>query len=156
MDEEPLYPIFRRICLVCHQPMDGHSFYSLYGSLVVIENGVPRTIHGCGDPVHFRCPVPGAPRRVSFHDTGYFGLSSAVRGVRNVAPGIDYNSRTGRYAARVDKKRLGTHATPDLAEAARQNYLRTLRAKEDPPAQTSTKPHRKRMDSTLVRKDFSK
>lgn len=144
--EPTLYPIFTRICLRCKRPVNGYGFYTLYGYIVVGENGSVKKIHGSGDPVHHRCPN-GETARVVPHDNGEVGLSEYARHMRNVAPGIDYNARTGRYAARVDKKRLGTHLTQELAEQAIKRFLNQReRRKEKRNASTSqaTREHAER------------
>jgi len=130
--ESSLYPVFTRVCLRCQRPINGYGFYTLYGYIVVGENGSAKSetsfrIHGSGDAVHHRCPDDDAPRAVP-HDRGEIGLSEYARHMRNVAAGVDYNARTGRYAARVGKKRLGTHATQELAEQARKDYLDSTHA----------------------------
>lgn len=123
-----LYPIYTRVCLRCQRAINGYGFFTLYGYIVVGENGAQKKIHGCGDAVHHRCPSADATARVAPHDSGEIGVSEYARHMRNVAPGIDYNSRTGRYAARVGKKRLGTHATQELAEQAIKEYLDSTHA----------------------------
>ena len=138
-----LYPIFTRVCLRCQRPVNGYGYYTLYGSIIITNNESSKKVHGCGDPVHYRCPESSAPRTV-FHDGAMEGISEYTRHTRNVEQGIDYNARTGRYAARVGKKRLGTHATPELAEQARQEYL------------AAATPHRHyRKSKTRARKEHS-
>lgn len=122
-----LYPIFTRVCLRCKRPINGYGFYTLYGYILVEHNGSAKKVHGCGEPVHHHCPDDDTQRVVP-HDGGEIGLSEYARHMRNVAPGIDYNSRTERYAARVGKKRLGTHPTQERAEQARQEYLNETHA----------------------------
>ncbi len=117
-----LYPIFTRVCLRCQRPVNGYGYYTLYGCIIITHNGSSKKVHGSGEAVHHRCPESSAPRAVP-HDGGMEGISEYTRHTRNVEQGIDYNARTGRYAARVGKKRLGTHATPELAEQARQEYI---------------------------------
>lgn len=141
-----LYPIFTRVCLRCQRAINGYGFYTLYGYIVVGENGAQKKIHGCGDAVHHRCPSD-ATTRVVPHDSGIEGISEYTRHMRNVAPGVDYNARTGRYAARVDKKRLGTHLTQELAEQAIKRFLNQReRRKEKRNASTSqaTREHAER------------
>lgn len=118
--------------------MNGYGFFTLYGYIVV--NG--KKFHGSGDAVHHHCPTDDTARAVP-HDGGQVGLSEYARHMRNVAPGIDYNARTGRYAARVGKKRLGTHATQELAEQARKEYLDS----------THTTPHRRFRNKRERRKE---
>lgn len=127
IESTPPYPIFTRICLRCGRQIRGHGFYTLYGYIVVAENGHTKKIHGSGEPVHHFCPTDNA-ERVTPHDCDADGISEYARHMRNVAPGIDYNSRTQRYAARVGKKRLGTHATQELAEQAIKEYLDSTHA----------------------------
>lgn len=122
-----LYPIFTRVCLRCKRPVNGYGFYTLYGYIVVRENGSVKKIHGNGDAVHYRCP-DNETRRPVPHDSEIEGVSEYARHMRNVAQGIDYNARTGRYVARVGKKRLGSHATQELAEQARNDYLNSTHA----------------------------
>ncbi len=121
----PLYSIPTRVCLRCRQPIHGWGFYSLYGYILVARaTNTLEKIHGCGEPVHYHCPTTPAAREI-FRDDA---MSDYAIHVRNVAPGIDFNNRTGRYNARVDKKRLGSHSTIELAQAARETYLKNTHA----------------------------
>lgn len=114
------YPSFTRICLRCGRKINGYGFYTLYGSLVVGSNGSAKKIHGCGDPVHYRCPAPNVKARA----VEYYADIESGNGhyYRRVAKGIQYNARTDRYEARSNKKWLGSHETQDLAQAAIDAY----------------------------------
>lgn len=120
----PLYPVFTRVCLRCKQPINGYGFYTLYGYIFVNE----KRIHGCGDPVHHKCPRTGA-RRETFFDDGTERTAKPRRApvlyhFRRVAPGIFYNEHTMRYNVRANKKRLGSHPTLERAQAAQTAYLK--------------------------------
>lgn len=124
------YPIFARVCLRCGRPIGGYGFYTLYGALYSGANGAAKKIHGCGDPVHYRCPAPRTgTRRAEYHaDIERPGAHGSAH-LRLVSTGIQYNVRTGRYNARVNKKRLGSHSTIEAAQAAIEKYKTTLRSK---------------------------
>lgn len=115
---EPLYPVCQRRCFRCGQRINGWGFITLYG--YITQDGTRR--HACGEPLHHNCRSAAARREI-IYESDMAGESDYARHVRNVSVGIDYNARTGRYAARADKKRLGTYETPEQAEHARQEYF---------------------------------
>lgn len=121
----PLYPVPTRVCLRCRRPINGWGFYTLYGYILVARApNPPEKIHGCGEAVHYHCPAEPAAREI-FRDDA---MSDYGRHMRNITRGIDYNNRTGRYNARCDKKRLGSHSTIELAQAAIDTYLANTHA----------------------------
>lgn len=133
-----LYPIFKRRCLLCRRPMNGWGFYTLYGSVEYMG----KRVYGCGDPVHYRCAGHDQPRAIE-RTPLWFGETENTRRytrtVKIVAPGIILQ-QNGRYSARWNKKRLGTHATIDEAHAARAKHQRQLRAQPKSHSPASSHP----------------
>lgn len=116
---------FPRRCFRCHQKILGYGFFTLYG-YIEETNARGETIrrYASGEPVHHRCPPCGAAMREVAHDPALFGESAYALTTLFISEGITRNLKNGRYAARVDKKRLGTYPTIEQAEHARQEYIR--------------------------------
>lgn len=110
---------FKRVCLRCRRPIHGYGFHTFYGIFVRPDG---RRIPACGEPLHERCPNANTPRKVP-HDPAELGASKVITMSRHIEVGITLLHH-GRFAARVDKKRLGTHETLEKARAARVAYLK--------------------------------
>jgi hypothetical protein len=120
-DTPPLSLPFVRICVRCKQKMKGYDYQTIYG-IFVAKNG--KRIPVSGEPIHYPCcPPPDSKPRATPHDAGELGESHYARTTKNIEPGIDLQSN-GRYAVRINKKRLGTYATLDEAQQARKKYLK--------------------------------
>lgn len=111
------------VCFRCQRPINGWGFWTLYGSL---QRPDGKLYHACGEFVHHRCPPETTGRRVVNHDPGESGASHGKWRTRNIAPGIDEILGSGRYAARVNKKRLGVFDTRAQAQQAITLYRQEL------------------------------
>jgi hypothetical protein len=101
--------------------MGGYGYRTFYG--IFKQDG--KRIAACGEPLHDRCPPPNARPRETPHDVEEFGsLRSRRARDKCIAPGIDLLI-SGRYGARANKKRLGTYATIEEAQAALDKYKRS-------------------------------
>lgn len=110
-----------RICLRCRRPVRGCGYRTFYG---VFERADGERVPSCGEPLHDRCPDPAAGPPGLPHAHAWL-VSHPARGTVNIAPGIDLK-RSGRYAARANRKRLGTYDTLQEAQAVRDAYLRQV------------------------------
>lgn len=107
-----------RICLRCRRPVRGCGYRTFYGVFVRDEG---ERIPAYGEPLHDRCPDPAVGPPGLPHAHAWL-VSHPPRGTVNIAPGIDLKP-SGRYAARANRKRLGTYDTLQEAQAARDAYL---------------------------------
>ncbi len=122
-----------RICIRCHQPTQGHSWHTFYGSLRFIEKGFEKKINACGEPLHYHCPDPAREQLLRAFDDAERPRRTPRRArYETVAPGIRFNPTSGNYLVSADgaqRRHLGSR--PSFEAALELQSSQTVQLKEE-------------------------